>query len=127
MAPSSTPGLHLSVTTRPRARTRTPIAVHGIAAFPHTEAVPTQWIRSIFLTVTSECSGMVYHKALFRDAIVFADDVKTQTLKTGDIATLMAFGFDLTEKLRLKLVPDRYYLQLSAAQFQSAVEVAEVH
>lgn len=70
---------------------------------------------------------MVYHKALFRDAIVFADDVKTQTLKTGDIATLMAFGFDLTEKLRLKLVPDRYYLQLSAAQFQSAVEVAEVH
>jgi hypothetical protein len=119
-------GMALSVknlhSTNPQGR----VWMHAVAAFPTAEWSPERWVQSIFLTVISESGLTLHHAALLKNRIIFPDEVKTQPLKSGVTASLIAFDFDLGEELGTAFIEDRYYIQLSAGQFHTTVAVVEI-
>lgn len=118
-------GVGLAVENAPRVNFDVDVKFHAVAAFPKDGFPLDMWLRSLFLTVTSASGRTLYHGNLLQDQIVFPDELTTQVLKTGVTAMLLAFQFDLGEELDTILEKDRYFVHLSAGQFQSSVVVVD--
>ena len=121
-----TPGLRLSIKAVEGEAQNSKITVNSVAAFPYADEIPLRFIKSLFLTVTSETGATLYHAALFSNKVILADDIKYKVLDKGIKAALIAFQFELAEFLSAVLIADKYYLQLTASQYQSPVEIVEV-
>jgi len=83
----------------------------------------SRWIRSLFLTCVSEANQTAGISNLLKGRVIFAGDIKK--IPSSPPMFRLALRIKLSEELKRELVPDRYYVQVSARQFLSNLIIVE--
>lgn len=83
----------------------------------------SKWIRSLFLTCISEVDQTAWTSNLLKGRVIFAGDIKK--IPSNPPMFRLTLRIKLTNELNRELVPDRYYVQISARQFLSNLIVVE--
>jgi hypothetical protein len=85
-----------------------------------------QWMRSVFVSVTSLKNQRPYCGNLLKDQMLFSNDVRQGLLKGGQPVELSTFRFELLTVLQHSLPEETYFIELSARQFRSNILIQEV-
>ena len=101
------------------------VMVYVLAVFPKNSHFIETWIKSLFLTVTSDSNLVLYHGNLTRDIFVFSEEIKMKKLKNGTDAYQLALSIDLMDEIGEKLENDKYYICVSSCQYQSKLKNLE--
>lgn len=85
-----------------------------------------QWMRSVFVSVTSLKNQRPFCSNLVKDQMLFSNEVRQGLLEGGQPVALSSFRFELFTVLQHPLPEETYFIELSARQYRSNIFVQDV-
>lgn len=85
-----------------------------------------QWMRSVFVSVTSLKNQRPFCSNLLKDQMLFSNEIRQGLLEGGQPVALSFFRFELFTVLQHPLPEETYFIELSARQYRSNIFVQDV-